>query len=70
MIKAEGLAPQPIRRKLHVVGREFRIGMLGPVGSGKTTYLAVLDFALARVTDSWVIRGANPAAELFGQNVL
>ena len=65
MTKGEGLVLQPTPIKSRVGRHHFRIGMLGPVASGKTTYLAVLDFALARATDSWVIRGADPFAEHF-----
>jgi energy-coupling factor transporter ATP-binding protein EcfA2 len=40
-----------------------RIGMLGPTGCGKTTYLAVLDLALARAPGDWLIRGASEEAD-------
>jgi hypothetical protein len=64
-IKDRGFALQSVRRAQLTADRHFRVGMLGPIASGKTTYLAVLDFALARSTDSWVIRGADQAAEQF-----
>ena len=71
VMKTEELIFQPIRRTRHTGGHNFRIGMLGPKASGKTTYLAVLDFALAWATDSWVIRGVDSAAEQFlSQNVM
>jgi hypothetical protein len=49
-------------------GRRSRfnsIGMLGPTGCGKTTYLAVLDLAFAREPGDWFIRGVDETSDDF-----
>jgi hypothetical protein len=48
--------------------RELRIDILGSRESGKTTYIAALDLALARMADNWTLRGANEATEHFLTN--
>jgi energy-coupling factor transporter ATP-binding protein EcfA2 len=45
--------------------RDARIGMLGPTGCGKTTYLAVLDLAFVRESGNWFIRGVDEASDDF-----
>lgn len=65
IVRATGRPFKPGRTMRGEAGRHFRIGMLGPRASGKTTYLAVLDFALARATDDWTIRGADAVADEF-----